>query len=279
MLARLAVLLLVSGTMAGHGAAAAAERLDRAQWRLTFEEEFSGPLSLWDGRDGRWKTEHMWGDTPINEELQYYVDPRVHGIDPFVLADGILTIRAAPTPPGFEARVAGRPYTSGIVTTEMSFRQKYGLFEIRCRMPRGKGLWPAFWLLPKLSGPMPAPTTGLPEIDVVEFLGHDPDRYYATIHPMLSGQPTEMLEHDAVDLSLDFHTYAVVWEEDRTTFYFDGVAIGSRPTPVSHTWSPAFLIANLAVGGRWPGNPDRNTRFPGAFAIDYIRVYERIAPK
>src|SRR5215472_4060226 len=116
-----------------------------------------------------------------NKELQLYVDPDWApdggppiGISPFSLHDGKLEIRLEPTPARLKERLSGYRYVSGLISSQPSFRQQYGYFEMRAKLPRGKGIWPAFWLLP-------ADLEWPPEIDVMESVG-DPSKVYMTLH-------------------------------------------------------------------------------------------------
>jgi len=248
--------------------------LDKRCAELTFEEPFD-KLSLWDGKHGIWKTRYIWGnETTINGELQYYLQPAKDHISPFQIDNGILRIEAKPAPPSLQRAVTGnRPYTSGLLTTEKSFSQRYGRFEIRARFPRGKGLWPAFWMLPTFEQ-WPKGIDILPEIDVVEFLGHEPNRFHTTVHSNQSGKLVSDATHhrSRSNLTTDFHVYAVEWDEHRIRWYLNDRLLASKPTP-RDLHQPMHMLVNLAVGGNWPGAPDKTTRFPAFFEIDHIRVY------
>src|SRR5437016_3236373 len=140
----------------------AAEKADRPGWKLTFHDEFDAQaLDL-----QKWNPNDPWG-RERNRELQAYVK------DAFEVTNGILRIKAEKR----EATYGGkqRSFTSGMMTTYGKFSQQYGRFEIRCRIPKGKGIWPAFWLLPD-------PLVWPPEIDVLEILGHEPGKIYMTHH-------------------------------------------------------------------------------------------------
>jgi beta-glucanase (GH16 family) len=171
-------------------------------------------------------------------------------------------------------------YTSGMISTgpttlnskETRFAFQYGYMEMRAKVPDGKGFWPAFWTLPvDLSWP--------PEIDVFEILGNAPHIINMHYHyPTANGVDGDSgAEWAGPDFSAGWHTYAVDWEPDAITWYVDGIE-RRRYTDTSHIVSkPMYLIANLAVGGDWPGPPDSTTRFPGYFEIDYVRVWQRAA--
>jgi len=220
-------------------------------WQLVFSDDFDG--NSLDER--KWKSEFPWGrDRRSVGELQYYAP------DAFNLDGGRLSITAKPTPNGSHA------YESGLISSHTSFSPEFGRFEIRCKLPQGKGLWPAFWLLP-------LDTSWPPEIDVFEALGQEPDRIHMTAHWSEGSQHRQKgAEYSGPDFSRDYHTYAVEWSADKLVWYIDGVkrhqVDGKSPR------GPMYVLANLAVGGDWPGAPDASTQFPAAFDIDYIRAYE-----
>ena len=244
---------------------------------LTFSDDFDS-FRPWTGREGVWRTTYGDGQDkgvrkrtlPANAERQVYVDEELlddegrGGFSPFSVRAGLLEIQATPLPRRF-SRVAGDlRYSSGLINTQPSFSQLYGYFEMRALLPVGKGLWPAFWMLPAdLSWP--------PEIDVMESIG-DAGKVYVTAHSNAAkGHGGEASVTPGV-----FHTFAVSWDERQLVWYVDGVAVERQTTPAD-MHKPMFLLANLAVGGNWPGDPDATTRFPAVYAIDYIRAY-RFAP-
>ena len=276
------VLALLPGTGAPARAAdASAERrapLDEACWTPTFDEPFDS-LSLHDENtgEGRWTPAYIWGaDIIINEEQQYYVDPRAYRHDPFEIDNGVLDIVAQPTPDALKPVVKGQQYVSGVLTTEHSFAQRYGRFEVRARVPEGQGLWSAFWLLPSFEQ-WPEGVDILPEIDVMESLGHDPSVYHTTLHTNQHGQLDSHAEEHRLDASLadDFHTYSVVWDEAEVRWYLDGRWMAAEPTPDDYT-RPVHFLLNLAVGGTWPGAPDDSTVFPARYSIDYVKAFEPV---
>jgi len=135
-------------------------------WAMSFEENFD-TLSLRNDKnpDGLWHTRYIWDrDVIINNEQQFYIDPDEHGFSPFSIHRGVLSITARPTPRQLRGVVEGQPYVSGVLTTEKTFAQKYGRFDIRAKVPFGQGLWSAFWLLPSFDQ-WPAGVAVLPEID------------------------------------------------------------------------------------------------------------------
>jgi len=175
-----------------------------------------------------------------------------------------LKITASPTPPAIRPELRNYAYLSGVITTQPSFSQTYGYFEMRAQLPEGKGLWPAFWLLPK-DGSWP------PEIDVMESVG-DPSVVYMTSHSKTQepkGVEARIAPHA-------FHVFAVSWGPHQLIWYIDGSEVARQPTPAD-MHKPMYMLANLAVGGNWPGAPDATTHFPAVLMIDYIRAY-RFAP-
>jgi beta-glucanase (GH16 family) len=138
--------------------------------------------------------------------------------------------------------------------------------EMRARIPKGKGLWPAFWLLP-------VDKTWPPEIDVMEVLGQNTMEFHATVHSRDNGNHREVSSTiPTPDLSEDFHIYAVKWTADEIIWYFDGRPVASAPTPAD-MHKPMYLLVNLALGG-WAQSPDSSTVFPAEFRINWIRVFQ-----
>lgn len=233
----------------------AAERADRPGWKLRFHDEFDGDtLDL-----QKWNPNDPWG-RERNQELQAYVR------DAFEVRNGVLRVKAERRQAFYSGKA--RAYTSGMMTTYQKFSQQYGRFEIRCRVPKGKGLWPAFWLLPE-------PLGWPPEIDVLEILGHEPKKVYMTHH--FRDEERKRGSHggswNGPDFSAEFHEFAVEWSAQSMVWYVDGVERFRSEKSIPH--GKMYLLVNLAVGGDWPGAPDEKTELPAAFEVDYVRVYER----
>lgn len=234
----------------------AEDKLERPGWKLTFDDEFKGTnLDL-----EKWTPADPWG-RERNQELQAYVK------DAFEVGDGFLHDKAEKR----QAFYAGkqRQYTSGMMSTYGKFSQKYGRFEIRARIPKGKGMWPAFWLLPD-------PLAWPPEVDVLEILGHEPNKVYMTHH--FRDQQRHHGSHGGSftgpDFSADFHNYAVEWSSNSIVWFIDGVERYRSDKNIPQT--KMYMLVNLAIGGDWPGSPNESTQFPADFAVDYIRVYQRV---
>ena len=243
---------------------------------LVFAEEFdTGALD-----STKWSTRFLWGpDLVINSESQYYVDilnEPDFGYNPFTFDDGALVISAIPTPDGLRSKANNQPYLSGIITSYDSFQFTYGYAEARARVPYGQGYWPAFWLLNGQYGGRE------PEIDIMEFLGHDEDTVYHTYHyfDYPAGEKTLYSTKSEPTLganyTANFHTYAVDWRPGLIIFFIDGVEVHRISDPMVSN-QDMYLIANLALGGWWAGKPDGSTPFPGRYEIDYIRVYRQRA--
>lgn len=240
----------------------------------TFSEEFDRFRPHRAPGGGVWRT--TFGDGRVddldqrtirkNGELQIYVDPSMRhagqavALDPFSVSDGVLEITANKLAPDKSALMGGYGFSSGLITSQPSFSQRYGYFEMRAALPAGKGLWPAFWMLA-------ADHSWPPEIDVMENIG-DPRRAYVTAHS--STRKAEGIEVALSDQT--FHTFAVAWDPQTLVWFVDGAEVGRQPTP-SDMHKPMYLVANLAIGGGWAGPPDAQTRWPAKLRIDYIRAY------
>lgn len=256
-------------------------QLDTSKLKLTFADEFNA-VSLYDDKTGAgtWETTYNWGPengagsiyartSLVNNEKQVYVDASATalgttavGINPFSVQDGVLAITAAKTPDALKSQLYGYDYTSGLLTTEKTFSQTYGYFEIRAEMPASTGMFPAFWLLRE-------DKVWPPELDVFENVGTD-----AVFQGFGSKDATadnRSVVSAVETASTGFHTYGLLWTAQTITWYIDGVATGSVPTPAD-MHSPMYLLVNLAVGGNWAGNPDASFT-SDALHVDYIRAY------
>ncbi|HBF81923.1 MAG TPA: hydrolase [Streptomyces sp.] len=241
---------------------------------VVFADEFDGPAgSAVDG--GKWQVET--GDNVDNHERQYYTQ----GNDNAALdGDGHLVITARKENPGnYQCWYGTCEYTSSRLNTAGRFTQTYGHVEARMKVPRGQGMWPAFWMLGADIGDVGWPNSG--EIDVMENVGFEPDTVHGTLHgPGYSGSGGIGAGYTlpgGAAFADDFHTFAVDWAPDSITWSVDGTVYQQR-TPADlngNTWvfdKPFFLILNLAVGGYWPGDPDGGTTFPQELVVDYVRV-------
>lgn len=224
---------------------------EKPGWVLAFHDEFNGTKL----DHARWDDKYPEGRTH-GPEGEYYAP------DGYEVKGGILRLK------GEKREMGGKPYTSGMVSSYPSFGQKYGWFEIRAKFPKGKGYWPAFWLLPTTR-------EWPPEIDVLEILDHEPNKVYFTNHwrdenGKHQGKGTSWV---GPDFSAEFHTFAVEWKPGEIIWYVDDVERARQNEHVPD--EPMYVIANLAVGGDWGGYPDATTPFPGYMDVDYIRVFRR----
>lgn len=267
----------VQGTVPANASITGPKTLNDSCWQISFEDSFD-ELSTWselsEAGTARWRTQYIWSrDTIINDEQQFYIDPDVHGFSPFSIDDSILSIVAQPTPRALRGVVEGQPYVSGVLTTEKGFSQQYGRFEVRAKVPEGQGLWSAFWLLPSFDS-WPEGVAILPELDVMEHLGHQPNVFHTSLHTNQTGPLTSHPYDHTEDapLSDDFHVYSAVWTAESVNWYLDGEWRAAHPTPQDFS-RPVHFLLNLAVGGTWPGSPDGTTEFPATYRVDYVRAY------
>jgi beta-glucanase (GH16 family) len=224
-------------------------------YRLTWADEFNGTTL----DAAKWHTDYAPKVHPLgtNNERQAYAPENV------LVQDGHLILRA-------ERRETKKmPYTSGMVSSHDKFSQQYGWFEARIQVPKGRGLWPAWWLLPD-SRKWP------PEIDIMEHKGRLPNRVFLTLHEPLPNTwhpKSTGKEWDGPDFTAGFHTFAVEWQPDVLRWFVDGLErhTFAKPTPAQ----PFYLILNLAVGGHFDGDPDATTPFPSEMRVDWVRVWTK----
>nr|WP_134731316.1 glycoside hydrolase family 16 protein [Amycolatopsis nivea] len=258
--AALALAGAVALTPAGHAAPAAAPAAG-------FSDDFDGPAgSPADGSKWTYETGDNNGN---NHERQWYTAGAANGA---LDGQGHLVITAKKENSGNTCWYGACQYTSARLNTSGKFSQAYGHMEVRMKLPRGQGMWPAFWML----GGGQWPDDG--EIDVMENIGKEPNTVHGTIHgPGYSGAGGIGAAFNGPNFSDDFHTYAVDWSPNKIVWLVDGQAYQTR-TPADlngKKWvydHPFFLILNLAVGGDWPGDPDGSTQFPQQLVVDYVHV-------
>lgn len=242
------------------------EQPARTGWTLVWSDEFNGPTI-----DTRTWTHDTGGNGWGNAELEYYTDRAANArVD-----SGQLIIEARQEPFGTRA------YTSARLKTQGLRAWTYGRIEARMQLPRGQGLWPAFWMLGDNYGPVPWPDCG--EIDVMENIGKEPAVVHANVHgPGYTNLAALSTAYQlrAGAFADDFHVYAVEWEPAAIRWYVDDSLYRTlTPRDVPGQWvfdHPFFIILNVAVGGDWPGTPDSTTVFPQQLRVDYVRVYRRL---
>lgn len=208
-----------------------------------------------------------WG----NNELQYYTS----GNNNLFFQDGKMLIEAKAE--GF----GGKNYTSARIKTQGKKTFKWGRIDIRAILPKGKGIWPAFWLLPQDNVYGTWPKSG--EIDLMEAVGSEPNKVLGTLHYGPGPGSTIISKNYFLPngtFNDQFHVFSLEWKEDQIQWLVDGTPfstvnkadLGNNNYPFNQNF---YLIMNLAVGGNLPGNPDATTAFPQWLIVDYIRVYQK----
>lgn len=159
----------------------------------------------------------------------------------------------------------GSGYLSGAVTTENKQLFQGGRIEIRAKLPSGKGIFPAIWMLPQ-SG------DSFPEIDIIEFLGNDPDSIWHVMHYETNGNRQKCsFQSKGQKYDEGFHVYAFEWTDKGVKWLIDGAEVYSEDGYIPP--DKMYLYINTAIGGDWPGAPDSTTQFPQTMLVDYIRYY------
>jgi beta-glucanase (GH16 family) len=245
-------------------------------WTLVWSDEFNAPNgSAVDS--AKWISETGgggWG----NNELEYYTNR----LENAYLENGNLVIKVIARKYTGDDGVT-REYTSARLKTQHRFTQTHGRFEARIKIPRGQGIWPAFWMLGDDIDKVGWPDCG--EIDIMENIGKEPSTVHGTIHgPGYSGGKGISAAYSlpaGQRFADDFHIFAAEWEPKAIRFYVDDHLYATRipgDLPQGTKWvydHPFFILLNVAVGGYWPGNPDASSTFPQTMLVDYVRIYRR----
>lgn len=237
-----------------------------AGYQMVWQDEFSGTTldeTSWNREEGG----SGWG----NAELQHYTKRT----DNAYLANGKLVIEAK------KENYGGNAYTSARITTAGKREFAFGRVDIRAKLPKGQGIWPALWMLGYDISTIGWPASG--EIDIMELLGHEPAKVYGTAHWGNQGDGVSQHITNATtlsqgDFSQQYHVFSLVWQQNRMTWYVDDVAyatITNAQVSGNYPFNKAyFFIMNVAVGGNWPGAPNASTVFPQQMQVDYIRVFQ-----
>lgn len=250
----------------------------RADWKLVWSDEFDGNsinTNYW--QFDRGNGNGGWG----NRELEYYTSRPENAF----VSDGMLHIVAR------RESYDGFHFTSAKLKSSHHFSKKFGRFEFRAKMPSGQGYWPALWMMPERSVYGGWPASG--EIDVMENRGSNTTAVLGTIHfggmghhDQSWGKPFKFSGGDSVT---NFHVYAVEWTTNAIRWSVDNDVYetqtswwssSSRTNPAIRNPYPApfdqpfYIIMNLAIGGKFGGNPDATTVLPGEMLVDYVRVYD-----
>lgn len=225
-------------------------------WKLSFQDEFDGSTL-----DRTWTPHQYWSDGPTVGEGEEQSDPANVSV-----GDGFLRLTAR------KENRFGKPYTGALVQAggirgreSRTFSFLYGYAEAAIRVPQGRGLWPAFWLMPA------SYQDANGEIDVMDNGTGDPNVLHASAirHGRKAQHP------HAGSLSSGFHTFAVDWQADHIAWYVDGAEWSRTTDRRLIPTEPMYPIFDLAVGGDWGGPPDAATHFPAVMEVDWIRVWQR----
>ena len=249
-----------------------------ASYHLTFDDEFNSYNS------SRWQTADFYGMRNNGGDFQgqWFCDPTYSpsgytAYNPFVASgSGTLNIRAQPTNgtsyySGGLSGSTAQPYLSGQLTTAHKFTQRYGYYELRAKLPPGKGLWSRFWFLTD-DGAWPG------EYDCFEVLGREnPSPVHQTTHfrNTNTSHGIDGFTYAGTNATDgNFHTYGFLWEPKTVTWYVDGVATLKQDNRID---KPMYILLDLTVGNdpltTWPGSPDGTTPWPANMEMDYFRVY------
>jgi len=236
---------------------------------LVWQDEFNAPTINPDNWTHEIGTGNSgWG----NNELQYYTSDS----DNSYIQDGKLVIEAK------QESFSGSNYTSARMITAGKQEFIYGRVDVRARLPEGQGIWPAIWMLGADIFTDGWPACG--EIDIMELVGHEPNKVHGTAHWGNQGNPSTN-QGNAYTLtggdkySDEFHVFSIIWGNNTIKWLMDDQQYFSiTDANVTNTTYPFndnfFFILNVAVGGNWPGSPDASTVFPQRMYVDYIRIFQ-----
>lgn len=251
----------------GKKAKKAGQDVSSGGYELVWADEFDGAGI----NPENWSFE-IWQAGRVNNEWQQYVK----NPDNYRVQDGLLYITATRT---------GKNEKGGYSSTRLTSKGKkeflYGRIEFSASMPSGTGTWPALWMLGANIDEVGWPGCG--EIDIMEYVGFQPDTVHSNIHNLNQSGETDF--HMVVPLETaeeDFHVYGIVWSPDSINFYIDDpgniVNVYAPETKTDENWpynNPFFLIMNFAVGGNWGGRKGvYETIWPQSMIVDYVRVYQ-----
>jgi beta-glucanase (GH16 family) len=238
------------------------------EYGLIWQDEFDGPAGELPNTE-RWQFDigTDWGNAQLEQTTNRPTNVSLDG-------EGNLAITAR------EEEFAGQDYTSGRIKTKDLFERAWGRFEARIKVPVGQGIWPAFWMLGADIDDVNWPNCG--EIDIMEYRGQEPRVLFGSIHgPGHAGDNAVNSRHELAQggFHLGFHIFSIDWSAERIVWQVDGFTyhtVKPADLPPGASWvynHPFFLLLNVAVGGRWVGDPDENTLFPQTMLVDYVRVY------
>lgn len=260
-------------------------------YKLIWSDEFNDPngaginASKWNFDNGN--GDGGWG----NGESQNYTNRTANAY----IENGSLIIAA------LKENYGAQNYTSARIHTYRKFNLTYGKVEMRAKLPFGQGVWPAFWMLGDNIDQVGWPCCG--EIDIMEFVGKNPNRIRGSIHGPCSFSQNcskDKCDYNQYGIGSDYvkesgfsdayHNYSIEWEPNEIRWYFDDEKLPyqtrnpsniiNETTGQQYPWvfdHDFRIILNLAIGGNWPGEPDNSTIFPQKYYIDYVRVYKHQA--
>jgi beta-glucanase (GH16 family) len=270
-------LLLLSGTSCGGPIAQPPILPPTSGYTLAWSDEFSSANGS--APDATKWAYDLGGGGWGNQELESYTS-RTQNVQ---IQNGNLVITALQENYTGTDGIA-RNYTSARLKTQNLFTQTYGRFEARIKIPKGQGIWPAFWMLGNDISQNGWPKCG--EIDIMENIGREPGIVHGSLHgpssvAHTSDSTSTVSLPPGKNYSDDFHIYAIQWEPGTVRFYVDSdnyANLTQAQWPVGGQWvfdHPFFMIMNVAIGGVWPGSPDASTQFPQQMLVDYVRVYSK----
>ncbi len=239
-----------------------------AGYRLVWADEFST-----DGLPDSTRWDYDTDRNPFgwyNNELQYYSRARAENA---VVSGGTLRITARLESLSSAADWGRQRYTSARLITRGKAAWTYGYFEVRAKLPCGRGTWPAIWTL-GTGGVWPDDG----EIDILEQVGSNPSRVFGTVHTLQSGGPGTGAAIQVADACTAFHNYQLHWTADSLTIGMDGVPYYTYANPRAGktTWpfdAPQYLLLNVAIGGVL-GGPVDDSIFPVTMEIDHVKVWQ-----
>lgn len=250
------------------------------EWNLVWSDEFD-----YEGLPDKTKWDYEEGFVR-NNELQYYTRARQENAR---VEKGFLIIEGRkeqfPNPRfkqgsnNWQQNREHAQYTAASLITLNRSDWKYGRIEVRAKIPQGKGIWPAIWTLGSNRSSLGWPRCG--EIDIMEFVGKQPDVIHANAHFAIDGKHSAMSGQIKTEKPFDdFHIYAIEWFIDRIDFFFDDTKYHTYPIDNNGKGDdncfrkPHYLLINLALGGSWGGEID-DSILPQKYLVDYVRVYSR----
>jgi beta-glucanase (GH16 family) len=248
------------------------------EWTLVWSDEFN-----YEGLPDRTKWDYEEGFVR-NREMQFYTRARKENAR---VEEGMLVIEGRKEQfenpkyksgsQNWKEQQEFASYTSAALITRDKASWRYGRIEVRAKLPHGKGIWPAIWTLGTNRSEIHWPRCG--EIDIMEFVGKDPNRVHANAHYAVDGKHCSNGGKLKTDKPYaDFQIYAIEWYEDRIDFFFDQTkyhtfiidrAGKGKDNPFRR---PQYLLINLALGGSW-GGPIDDAVLPQKYVVDYVRVY------